>query len=104
MDTQRSGRARLPVDFGQKAVALVASGGNGAGLKTEIEQFGMFMGPAARADLIPQRRFYRFDDAHRGAGWDGLSSLVDRAEQDITDLDGAVVAGAQQVQRGDSGN
>src|SRR5271165_3376753 len=95
--------ARLAIQLGEKAGTLRAGGGNAAHLIYKILKFRMFVGPAPGADLAPELRFFRTDNARANANVAVFGhGFFYRPIHDVTDLDRSVLAGTQQCQRSGS--
>src|SRR5579863_4423617 len=110
---ERAGRAGRPVELGEEARALVARGEQHAGPADKIFKFGVLVGPAAGTDVAPEGGFVECDDADAdpgrslrigrvdGARVDG--ARVDGAIEHVAELDGAVAAFAQKLERAGPG-
>ena len=92
--------SRLAVDFGKKAHAMLAIRGDGGGSREEIAQFRIIVCPGSCAYLRPEGIFggmyYPYRDIAVFRGRERFTWPI----EDAADLDGPIVTGAEQVQRG----
>src|SRR5271166_5974701 len=100
MDEESAGCAGFTVKFREEAGTVGAGGGNASRLVDKVLQFGMFVGPASGADLGPELRFFRTDDAHFYvfAG----RKFLDGPVHYVADLNRAVATGTEQAERRDA--
>ena len=102
MDAQHAGGAGFAVDLGEEAQTLLAGCRDGTDLLQKVQKFRMFVGPGLSADVRPQLRLCRPDTAHPDVGVVFRRGRFDGPRKNVADLDGPVVAPAQQVQRSDA--
>src|SRR5579872_194404 len=96
MNTEHAGSARFAVQLGQEAQTL-ARGRNRAGLQEKIQKFRMFVGPTSGIRVGPELRLRRARDPYSDIGPAFARGFLDGPVQDIADLNGPVIAIAQQL-------
>jgi len=99
MHTQHASGAGLTVNLCEEAQTLLACSRDVPDLQNKIQEIRMFVGPASGANVIPKLRFFRIDYAYADMGVFFKCGSLDRAIEDVADLDRPVVAGAEQAQR-----
>ncbi len=98
MHAQRTGSTRFAVELGEKTETLLGCRRYDTVLRKKFEQFRVFVSPALRVYIGPERGFVRLDNAHSDIAVNVRRRLAGRTTEYAAELDGPVVAGAKQVQ------
>src|SRR5271166_4566849 len=99
MEAQHAGCARSSIGLSKKACSVLAGCGNGAETVEEFHQFRTVVCPALRADPAPERRVFRAGNANGHIARGHRRGALNRPVENTAQLDGSVVALAQQSQR-----